>query len=193
MKSNHDNVPLEEKVKGYSPLIGIFPGDFLKLVSDIDSKYFGVTIDFCHLWITYKTLKEFVAVRDTRSSFAGVRTGDYVGLASYESDSIDSYARDPFGGFFSSLSEKIVHIHLADTSGLYVPGRCVVSEGNPLGEGDLDLDSLARSLDKIEQYSSKTRPVMIVLETKEVDLNKPLNSLKSLMKLDELLSPMIAR
>lgn len=193
MKTNHDNVPLEEIVKGYSPLIGIFPEDFLKLVKDIDSKNFGVTIDFCHLWITYKTLKEFVAVKNSRSSFAGVRTGDYVGLASYESDSIDSYARDPFGSFLNSLSEKIVHIHLADTSGLYVPGRSVVSEGNPLGEGDLDLDFLTRSLVRIQLYSSKARPVMKVLETKEVDLNEPVNSRRSLVKLDELLRAMIAR
>ncbi len=179
--------PLEEMATGYSPLIGVFPQDFLKIVRDIDSKSLGVTIDFCHLWITHKTLREFAAVKNSRPLFAGVGTDNYVGLVSYESDSIDSYARDPFGSFLKPLREKVVHIHLADSDGVYVPGRSVVSEGNPLGEGNLDLDSLKRSLMEIEKYSSRIGSVMIVLETKEVDLNRPINTLRSLMRLDGLL------
>lgn len=184
--------PLQELVEGYSPLIGVFPQDFLKIVKDIDSKSLGVAIDFCHLWITHKTLREFLAVKNFHPLFAGVGTNDYVGLASYESDSIDAYARDPFDSFLKVLRGKVVHVHLADSDGLYVPGRSVVSEGNPLGEGDLDLDSLERSLVEIEQYSTKIRDVMIVLETKETDLSLPMNTMRSLMRLDELLRSGIA-
>jgi sugar phosphate isomerase/epimerase len=179
--------PIEELVDGYSPLIGIFPKDFLEIVENIGSKNIAVTVDFCHLWETQKTLREFVAVKNSRSLFTGVRTDDYVGLTKYESDSIDSYARDSFDSFLKPLREKVAHLHLADSKGLYVPDRSMISEGDPLGEGDLDLDSLARSLKEIEQYSAKARPVMIVLEAKEADFNKPANSMKSLIRLNELL------
>jgi sugar phosphate isomerase/epimerase len=179
--------PIEELAEGYSPLIGIFPKDFLEIIGDVGSKNIALTIDFCHLWMTHKTLREFVAVKNSHSVFVGVVPDDYVGLTSYESDSIDSYARDPFGSFLKPLREKVTHLHLADSKGLYVPDRSMISEGDPLGEGDLDLDSLAQSLKEIEQYSTKARPVMIVLETKEADFNKPVNSMKSLIRLNELL------
>lgn len=179
--------PLEELAKGYSPLIGVFPQDFARLVKDIDSKRLGVTIDFCHLWITYKTLTEFVKVKNSQSSFAQVEPEDYLGLPSYESDLIDSYARDPFGSFLELLRGKVVHIHLADSVGLYIPRMSVVSEGEALGDGDLDLDSFKRSLKEIGQYSRKTGPVMIVLEIKEVDFDRPVNTMRSLMRLEKLI------
>jgi sugar phosphate isomerase/epimerase len=179
--------PLEELDESYSPLVGVFPRDFVEIAKQVNSKKLGVTIDFCHLWITYKTLREFLAIRDSRSSFAGVSTDDYLGLTSYELDSIDSFVRDPFGCFLRPLGGKVVHFHLADSCGSYVPGRGIVSEGKALGEGDLDLNSLRKSLNVVEQCSDKMDRVMIVLEAKEVDLDKPVNSLKSLIRLNELL------
>jgi sugar phosphate isomerase/epimerase len=179
--------PLEELAEGYSPLIGVFPQDFARLVKDIDSKSLGVTIDFCHLWITYKTLREFLKVKNSESLFVGVEPEDYVGLASYESDSIDSYARDPFGSFLELLRGKVVHIHLADSDGLYVPGMSVVSEGGALGDGDLDLDSFKRSLKEIRQYSRKMGPVMIILEIREDDFDRPVNTMRSLVRLEKLI------
>jgi sugar phosphate isomerase/epimerase len=188
-----ENVPYPlEETPPYSPVVGIFPRDFSEILKDVDSKTIAVTVDFCHLWITYKTLKEFVAVRSSRSSFVGVSTDDYPGLTAYESSSIDSYARDPFGSYLKLLRQMVVHVHVADSGGLYVPSRSIVTEGNVLGEGDLDLDSFVRALRQIEQYSSKKERMMIVLETREVDFNEPMNSLRSLMKLDELLRTGIA-
>jgi sugar phosphate isomerase/epimerase len=179
--------PLEEILKGYSPLIGIFAEDFVEITKDIDSKHLGVTVDFCHLWITYKTLREFVAIKTSRSSYGGVSVDDYLGLTSYESDAIDSLVRDPFGSFVKPLGHRIVHIHLADTDGVYVPRESNVSEGLPLGNGDLDLDTFAERLRDIERSTAKRKHTMIVLETKETNLNKPVNSLKSLIRLDGLI------
>jgi len=39
--------PIEEMSEGYSPLIGIFPGDFLELIGDIGSRNLGLKVDFC--------------------------------------------------------------------------------------------------------------------------------------------------
>lgn len=179
--------PIEEILKGYSPLIGIFAEDFVEIVKDIDSKHLGVTVDFCHLWITYKTLREFVAIKACRSSYQGVSVDDYLGLTSYESDAIDSLVRDPFGSFVKPLGHRIVHIHLADSDGVYVPGKNKVSEGKPMGEGDLNLADLANSLKEIERCSRKPRSIMIVLEAKEANLAEPTNSLRSLSRLAKLI------
>jgi sugar phosphate isomerase/epimerase len=179
--------PLEEILKGYSPLIGTFAEDFVEIIKDIDSKHLGVTVDFCHLWITYKTLREFVAIKTSRSSYQGVSVDDYLGLTSYESDAIDSLVRDPFGSFVKPLGHKIVHIHLADSDGVYVPRESNVSEGLPLGDGDLDLGTFAEWLREIGRSSVKRKHTMIVLETKEANLNNPANSLKSLIRLDGLM------
>jgi sugar phosphate isomerase/epimerase len=178
--------PLEEILKGYSPVIGIFAKDFVEIVEDIDSKHLGVTVDFCHLWITYKTFREFVAIRTSRSPYQGISTGDYLGLTSYESDAIESFVADPFGSFVKPLGQWIVHIHLADSDGVYVPRESNVSEGLPLGDGDLDLGTFAESLREIGRLSVKRKRIMIVLEAKEMNFNKPANSFKSLIRLDRL-------
>nr|MDO8133040.1 sugar phosphate isomerase/epimerase family protein [Candidatus Njordarchaeum guaymaensis] len=179
--------PLEEIVEGYSPLIGIFPGDLLELVSDIDSRNLRVTIDFCHLWITHKTLGGYIAIRNNDCQHEDVSITDYRGLSSYETEAIESLATNPFDAFVKSLCEKVAHIHVADSDGVYIPGKSRVYEGKSLGEGDLNLDALANSLREIERCSRRTGPMMIVLEAKEANLAEPTNSLKSLSKLAKLI------
>jgi sugar phosphate isomerase/epimerase len=179
--------PLEEILTGYSPVIGIFAKDFVEIVRDIDSKHLGVTVDFCHLWITYKTLREFVAIKTARSPHKDISTANYIGLTSYESDAIESFVADPFGNFVRPLGQWIVHIHLADSDGVYIPREGKVSEGLPLGDGDLNLGTFAKWLREIGRLSVKQKRTMIVLETKEANLNNPANSFKSLIRLDRLM------
>jgi sugar phosphate isomerase/epimerase len=179
--------PLEEISYGYSPVIGIFPGDFLKILKEVGSRDLGITVDFCHLWITYKTLKVFLKAKDGDHSEEVVSPSHYRGLTSYEMDSIKSFVKDSFGGFVIPLCERIVHVHAADSKDVYVPGRSNVTEGNCLGEGDMDLAGFVQSLRKIESCSSTSVPMMIVVEPREVSFDNPLNSLRSLLKLNELI------
>jgi sugar phosphate isomerase/epimerase len=102
-----------------------------------------------------------------------------------------SLADNPFQAFIKPLRGRIVHIHAADSDGVYIPGTSSVSEGKPLGEGDLDLDGFATSLKQIGASSLGERSIMIVLEPKETDFGKPLNALRSLIKLDDLLKTKI--
>jgi sugar phosphate isomerase/epimerase len=178
--------PLEQIVEGYSPLIGIFPEDFLELFSDIDSKNLGLTVDFCHLWITYKTLKEFITIKNRAGQYV-ISLADYRGLPLYEAEAIESYANSPFDAFVKPLSEKVAHIHVADSTGVYVPGKSNVSEGKPLGEGDLNLTDFVNSLKEIQRRSRNARSMMIVLESKEANLLEPINSLRSLSRLAKLI------
>jgi sugar phosphate isomerase/epimerase len=171
--------PLEELFQGYSPLVGIFPEDFVEIFRDIDSKVLGLTVDFCHLWITFKTLRGFRAMKKRNSSGRGTNVSGYLGLTSYESEAIKSFAGDPFEAFMNRLNEKVVHVHAADSDGVFVPGKSMVSEGIALGEGDLDLNSFARALREIERTRKQIEPVMIVLEPKELDFGNPRNSSKS--------------
>jgi sugar phosphate isomerase/epimerase len=179
--------PLEQIVEGYSPLIGIFPEDFLQLLSGIDSKNLGLTVDFCHLWITYKTLREFITVKNRTGQYGITSIADYRGLPLYEVEAIESYASSPFDAFVKSLREKVAHIHVADSSGVYVPGKSNVSEGEPLGEGDLNLTGFVNSLKEIQRCSRNARSMMIVLESKEANLLEPTNSLRSLSTLAKLI------
>jgi sugar phosphate isomerase/epimerase len=103
-----------------------------------------------------------------------------------------SLAESPFEAFINPFRDRIVHIHAADSDGVYVPGTSSVSEGKPLGEGDLDLDGFAASLKQIGASPSGERPIMIVLEPRETDFSKPLNALKSLIKLNDLLRTKIS-
>ena len=179
--------PLEEINRGYSPLIGVFPSDFSMILSDVDSKCLGMTIDFCHLWITHKTLKGFLMGSKRNHGSGAAHVSKYRGLTSYEADEIEFLSENPFAAFIQRLSEKIVHVHVADTDGIYVPGKSNVTEGNSLGHGDLDLGGFANALWEIEEHSTKTGLIMIVLEPKEKDFDRPLNALASLMELGGLI------
>lgn len=178
--------PLEETPK-YSPVVGIFPRDFSEILKTIGSMNIAVTVDFCHLWITHKTMKEFSTIVDSHRAGGRVNAASYHGLTCYEADSIKALAVNPFEAFIKPLRERIIHIHVADSIGTYVPGTSRVSEGEPLGEGDLDLCAFADSLRQIESCSPNGKSIMIVLEPKEADFAKPLNALRSLLRLDNLI------
>jgi len=178
--------PLEE-MPLYSPVVGIFPRDFSEILKDVNSENLAVTLDFCHLWITHKALREFIAIRNNNRQHEGVSITDYKGLSLYEREGIESLAINPFDAFVKPLCDEVAHIHVADSDGVYVPGKSKVSEGEPLGEGDLNLDALANSLRQIECCSRKVGHMMIVLEVKEANLAEPTNSLKSLSVLTKLI------
>jgi sugar phosphate isomerase/epimerase len=108
-------------------------------------------------------------------------------LTSYEADEIKLLAENPFEAFIKGLCGKVVHIHVADTDGTYVPGKSSVTEGKSLGRGDLDLEGFAKALQEIEGHSTARGSTMIVLEPKETDFDKPLNTLASLVKLGGLI------
>jgi sugar phosphate isomerase/epimerase len=179
--------PLEEITRGYSPLIGIFPNDFSQILGEVGSKYLGLTIDFCHLWITHKTFKGLLASANKSSSGEATAFSTYSGLTSYEANEIESLAKDPFGAFIKRLRERVFHIHVADTVGTYVPGKSSVIEGSPLGSGDLDLQGLGEALHEIEEHSTAKGTKMIVLEPKETDFKRPLSTLASLINLKRLM------
>jgi sugar phosphate isomerase/epimerase len=187
-----ENVPYPlEETPPYSPVVGIFPRDFSEILKDVDSKTIAVTVDFCHLWITHKTMREFLTITDSRCPSGKVKAASYRGMISYDVESIKSLAVSPFEAFTKPLCDRIAHIHVADSVGSYVPGMSRVSEGEPLGEGDLDLDAFADSLRQIESCSPSGKSIMVVLEPKEADFNKPLNALRSLLRLDNLMKTKI--
>lgn len=182
--------PLEE-TPPYSPMVGMFPRDFSEIFEAVGSKSIALTVDFCHLWIVHKTIREFLTVADSRNTGDKTSADRYHGLTSYDAESLKSLADNPFEAFIKPLGDKIIHVHVADSDGTYIPGTSSVSEGKPLGEGDLDLDGLANSLKRIERCSPSGKPIMVVVEPREADFSKPLNALRSLLRLSDLIDTKI--
>jgi sugar phosphate isomerase/epimerase len=183
-----ENVPYPlEETPPFSPMVGIFPSDFSEILMRIGSKRIGATVDFCHLWITHKTLRGFLMSAKTDRDGASTGLRGYSGLTLYEVDEIRSLAQNPFDAFAKRLSDRIVHVHVADTAGSFIPGKSDVTEGDPLGSGDLDLDGFVKALEEIGKHLAAREVRMIVLEVKEKDFNRPLNALTSLIRLEELL------
>jgi hypothetical protein len=128
-----------------------------------------------------------MAIRNSTGQNESIGITDYRGLPLYEIEAIESLAANTFETFVKPLCEKVAHIHVADSSGVYVPGKSKVSEGESLGMGDLNLDAFANSLKEIDHSSRKARSMMIVLEAKEANFLEPTNSLRSLSRLAKLI------
>ena len=187
-----ENIPYPlEETPMYSPLLGIFPADFLEVLRAVGSKNLGVTIDFCHLWISHKSMKELVKSMGACGPSAKSVADDYQDLTLYEMNEIRSLADRAFDSFVERLKGEVVHVHAADSDGIYVPTKSRVSEGKALGEGDLDLESFAASLKNINACPTRFGYRMVVIEPKEADLSKPMNSLKSMLRLVDLIKKKI--